>query len=178
MKRFFIFAILNLLLFLAAPALFAQTDHFTLSGSAVGFMAAGSSAPASIAGASFHLTQRVSIGYEQLTVPTVASFDMGLVRYTLPLSSLVGKSLTSRFVFDASKISVSFKAGAGKVLQSALNVSRIAETGGVSVIYPLANHIDLSVISISYYHGGVSGTNGLVITPSTSAIATGLAVHF
>jgi hypothetical protein len=167
-----------ILILAAASGTPAQTEHFTLSGSAVGWMGASSSAPASIAGVSFHLTPRVSLSYEQLTVPTIASFDMGYVRYSLPLSSLIGKKITSHFVFDASKVGVSFKAGGGKVLQSALNVSRIAEAGGISLSYPLANHIDVQVIGVTYYHGGISGTNGLVITPSTAAIASGLAVHF
>lgn len=171
-------AVLALILSSAVPAV-AQTgtiQHITLSGSATGFMGGGGTQPASIAGATFSLTQRISLGYEQITIPSVASFDMGIGQYTLPFSSLMGKKISSHFVFDASKVNVTFMAGAGKLLQSAQNVSRIAETAGVYVSYPISGNLSVRIVGAQYIHGGVQ--NGLLTTPSTAAISTGLSLSF
>lgn len=150
--------------------------HFTLSGSAVAFKGTSSTLAASIGQASFQMTKRLAIGYEQVTVPTLASFDLGVVSYTLPLNALAGKKLSSHFTFDPTQIGVTFQGGIGKVLQADQGVSRIAETVGVYISYPLANHLSLNIIGGQWLHGGVQ--NGFIVTPSTAAISSGLSISF
>lgn len=182
MKR----AFLLLLAVLLAPAVFAQTPvtadnftHFSLTGSATGFLgASGGNQPANIAGGWFNITQRVSIGAEMITIPTVATFKFGMVQYQLPLANLVGKKLTGHFLFDASKVAVGFQGGVGNLVQSNQNVSKIAGTVGVTLSYPLSDHLSMQIISAQYVRGGVAGTSGLVSSPSAAAISSGLGINF
>jgi hypothetical protein len=187
MKRAILVAVAGVLLFAgagraqsASPT--APLQHFTLSGNAVGFLGAAGGAPqsASLAGASFNLTQRFSLGYELITVPSVASYNFGTVGYTLPLSSLVGKTINSHFTFDATKVNVEFMGGLGKVSQSALNLSRIAETVGAYISYPLSNNVSIQIIGAQWLHGGITGTSGFVTSTnsSTAALSSGLLINF
>src|SRR5690348_3548147 len=121
--------LLALLLF--ATPLFAQnavppTTHFSLSGQVISYMGAGGSTPATIVDGYFNVTQRVALGYQQIIIPTLATAKLGMVTYSLPLNSLVGKKLSAKFVFDSSKIGVTFLAGAGKLNQTTLGVDRTA----------------------------------------------------
>lgn len=175
-------ATILLLLILCSPG-FAQTQHFSLSGSVIGYLGPGGSTPSSIADGYFNLTQRVAIGYQQITIPTIATIKLGCVTYSLPLNTLAGKKLSSKFVFDASKIGVTFIAGAGKLNQDVLNVNRVAETGGVYISYPLGSNVSLKLVGAQWIHGGI--VNGILATglpsspnSSSAAISTGISVHF
>lgn len=169
---------------LIAPVALAQTPvtadtstNFSLSGSAVGFSGlSGGSQPASIAGAWFNITQRVSLGYEMITIPTLATFHFGMAQYQLPLSSLVGKKLTGHFLFDASKVAVGFQGGIGKLTETNLNVSHIAETAGLCVSYPLNSTLSMQLICAQAVLGGVKGFNGLV-TNANTALSMGLSLN-
>lgn len=175
-----------LLMMLLIPGmLFAQApvQHFSLSGSVIGYLGPGGSTPSSIADGYFNLTQRVAIGYQQITIPTVATVKLGCATYSLPLNVLAGKKLSAKFVFDASKIGVTFIAGAGKLNQSVLNVDRVAETGGIYISYPLGSNVSLKLIGAQWLHGGI--VNGVLATglpsspnSSSAAISTGISVHF
>lgn len=151
-------------------------QHFTLSGSAMAFKGVSGTQAASIGQASLQLTSRVDIGYEQITVPTLATWDLGVAGYALPLNSLLGKKISSHFAFDSSGYKVHFQAGIGKVMQSTQSVSRIAETAGVYLTKDVANHITLRIIGGEWLHGGVQ--NGFIVTPSTAAISSGLSISF
>jgi hypothetical protein len=176
-------------LLLFAIPLFAQTNavpppvHFSLSGSIVSYMGPGGAAPSSVVDGYFNLTQRVSVGYMQLTVPSIATAKFGMVKYDCPLSSCLGKKLTGKLVFDASKITLSFLAGAGKLNQSVLNVDRVAETGGLCVSYPVGGGVSLQLACGLWVHGGI--VNGLLSTgipgtsaSSTAAVSSGVSIHF
>ena len=176
-------------LLLFAVPLFAQTNavpppqHFSLSGSVISYMGAGGSTPATIVDGYFNVTQRVALGYQQIVIPTLATAKLGMVTYSLPLNSLVGKKLAAKFVFDSSKIGVTFLGGAGKLNQSTLNVNRTAETAGACVSYPIGANVSIRLVCGQWIHGGI--VNGLLSTglpaapnSSTSAVSSGLQVHF
>jgi hypothetical protein len=174
-----------LALFLALPLVgLAQTQHFSLSGSAISFMGPAGSAPASIADGSFNVTQRVSFGYQQITIPQLATAKLGTLSYSAPLSSFVGKKMTAKFVFDASKISVNLLAGAGKLNQTTLNVNRIAETVGACLSYPLGANVSAKVVCGQWLHGGIvngilsTGVPGTPTSSSNAVISSGISVHF
>jgi len=184
MKAFRIFALCVFgLLPLAAygqisPSTSGSLQHFTLTGSAAGFLgSATGSQPTSIVGASFSLTKAVSLGYEQITVPSTASYDFGIAEFTKPLSSIVGKSLTSKFTFDATKVEVTFLGGAGKLLQSSQGISELAETAGAYLSYPVTANMSVQVIGAQWLHSTTQG-NGFIVSPSTAAISTGLSINF
>lgn len=184
MKNLFALA----LLCLAPVILSAQTNavppvqHFSLSGSVISYLGPGGSAPATIADGSFNVTARVAFGYQTIIVPTVATMKFGTASYSLPLNSLVGKKLSGKFVFDSSKIGVTFIGGAGKINQSALNVDRIGETAGIYISYPLGSNVSLRLVGAQWVHGGINGflATGLPSSSgsSSAAISTGIAVHF
>ena len=165
----------------------APTQHFSLSGSVVSFMGPGGAAPASIADGYFNLTQNFSVGYQQITVPSIASARLGMGAYSRPLSSWAGKKLTKKFVFDATKINVTLLVGVGKLTQSIDNVNHIAETAGVCVDYPVGGNVSIKLVCGQWLHGGmVNGLIGNVPIPgsspatqsSTAAISSGVKVHF
>lgn len=159
-----------------ASVTFAQsspTDHIFVTGSALAFNGPNGMTASSQFGAALQLTHRVSVGYEQVTIPGLnRAYRFGVANYTVGLNSLLGKSLSSRFVFDTSIINVTFQAGGGKVDQTAPRpvFSNVAETGGIFVSYPLASHVDYQVIGAQWLHGGSS--------PSNVALSTGLTFHF
>ena len=161
----------------------APTQHFSLSGSVVSFMGPGGAAPASIADGYFNLTPNFSVGYQQITVPSIASARLGMGAYSKPLSSWAGKRLTKKFVFDATKINVTLLVGVGKLTQSIDNVNHIAETAGVCVDYPVGGNVSIKLVCGQWLHGGmVNGLIGNIPIPaqssSTAAISSGVKVHF
>jgi hypothetical protein len=183
MRKGFIVITLILGIAFATPA---QTQHFSLSGSVVSFMGPGGSTPASIADGYFNITPNFSTGYQQITIPTLATARLGMLAYSKPLSSWVGKTLTKKFVFDASKINLTLLGGVGKLNQGTLNVNRIAETVGLCVDYPVAANVSIKVVCGQWLHGGiVNGIIGNVPIPgspttnsSTAAISSGVRIHF
>jgi hypothetical protein len=186
MKQAFRFIALVFLLALAIPAYGQnpvtsdQKNYFSLSASASGFIGGGSNQASTLAGAWLNLTQQVSIGYEMLIVPTVATYKFGSVHWQMPLSSLIGKKLTGHFLFDASKISVGFKGSVGTLSQGSVvpAVNILAEKAGITLAYPLADHISFQLLSAEWVHGGIRGTSGLVTSPSAAEISAGLGIHF
>jgi len=147
-------------------------------------MGPGGSSPASIADGYFNITNRLSVGYQQITIPSLATARLGIVAYSTPLSSLAGKKLTAKFVFDASKITLTFLGGVGKLNQDNLSVSHIAETAGVCVNYPVGANVSIKLVCGQWLHGGI--VNGLisntsipgVTSPSNTVVSSGVAVHF
>jgi hypothetical protein len=182
MKRIIVITVVFLSLSLAASA---QQQHFSLSGSAVSFMGPSGSTPASIADGYFNLTKSLSLGYQQITIPDLATARLGLVNYAKPLSSWLGKSISSKLVFDASKITVSVYGGAGKLTQNTLSVNRIAETAGACVSYPISANVSAKIVCAQWLHGGI--VNGVLTSqplPGTTAnasnavVSSGITVHF
>lgn len=176
-------------LLLFAVPLFAQTNaappvqHFTLSGSIVSYMGPAGATPASIADGYFRLTNRLSAGYMQLTIPTIATGKFGMLKYDCPLAACLGKKLNAKLVFDTSKITLSFLGGAGKINQSSLGVDRIGETAGLCVSYSLGANVSARLACGIWVHGGI--VNGLLSTglpgspsSSTAAVSSGLQVNF
>lgn len=175
--------LLALLLF--AFPLFAQTpqQHFSLSGSAVSFMGPNGSAPASIADGYVNITKSWSAGYQQITIPQLATFKFGMVDLTKPLPSLLGKKLTAKLQFDATQWTVDFYGGAGKVNQGTLGVDRIAETAGVCATRKLTANVSAKLVCGAWLHGGtVSGllASGIPTgaASSTASVSSGIQVHF
>jgi hypothetical protein len=182
-------AAILLALMLAGSPVMAQTNavpppqHFSLSGQVISYMGAGGSTPATIVDGYFNVTARVALGYQQIIIPTLATAKLGVATYSLPLNSLVGKKLSAKFVFDSSKIGVTFLAGAGKLNQTMLGVNRTAETAGACVSYPIGANVSIKLVCGQWIHGGiVQGflTTGVPASPtsSTSAVSSGLAIHF
>jgi hypothetical protein len=174
-------AVIAAILFIGVPMVFGQTakpaslQYFTLTGSATGFLQNGNASTASTAGASLQLTPSLAIGYSQVMIPAKASYRLGTVNFSKPLSSLLGKRLSSKFVFDISQVGVTFQAGAGKQLQNGNVPSHVAEVAGVALYYPLASHLSLQVLGYQYVHSSVSG---FIKTNGQQAISTGFAVKF
>jgi hypothetical protein len=173
------------------------TSHFSVNGSAVGFVGANTSNPATIAGGSVALTCRFALGYEQVIVPALdASYYLGLVEYTMPLRALVGKKINSKFVFNSSAWTTTFFGGVGALRQTLTTTStdpttglttsssstaqHIATTLGAGLNYVANNHVTIQVISAQWIHSPVAGpaANPIVVTPDTSTISTGLRISF
>lgn len=141
----------------------------------------GSTNAASNIGTALQLTQSFSAGYNQLTIQnTNTYFRMGVVNYTRPLSSLLGKKISDAFVFDPSQIQITFQGGLGKVTQNFTNplpsTNHIAETVGVFVVYPLADHLNAQLFGYQLYHGGTMNLG--VQYNQVQSISTGLILHF
>jgi hypothetical protein len=159
----------------------SSLSNFSVSGSAVGFSGAGGTQAAALVGGWFQTTQRVSVGYLNLAVPAIsANYNFGMGQYSLPLSSLLGKTISGKLLFDASAIGVSFQAGLGKVLQtttpigatSSVNTSRFAEIFGGQVNLPMTSSLSFNVIQVYWVHGGIAGTSGGIISPAVSNFPT------
>jgi len=178
-----------LLFLILCSSSFAQTNvappvqHFSLSGSIISYMGPTGAAPSSIADGSFNITSRVALGYQQITIPTIATARLGTITYTLPLNALAGKTLTKKFTFDANKINVTFLAGGGKLNQTTLNNNVAAETGGVYISYPIGGNVSLKLVGAQWLHGGI--VNGFLATglpgttqSSTAVISSGISVSF
>jgi hypothetical protein len=184
MKRNIIVAVLSLVVSMSVsaqtptpptPPPDAPIQHLVINASAVGFNGPSGTQAASVMGAGLQLTKRVSLGYLHVTIPAVsARFELGVANYTAPLSAVLGKKLSSKFIFDTSLINVTFQGGMGKLLQPTAN--RIAETAGVYITYPIASHVSFQVIGGQFVHGGVQ--SGLITRNYNAAVSTGLNFYF
>jgi hypothetical protein len=150
------------------------TNYITITGSALGFRDSytDSVAASSEMGAALQITKRVSFGYDQVTVPAANRvYRYGVINYTIPLDTLLGKKLASKFVFDASAFNVIFKAGGGKLAQTApsINLDVITETAGMYVVHKLMGPVSL-MVGGQWLHGGKN--------PSNAAFTTGLSLSF
>jgi hypothetical protein len=167
--------VVAMILVFCLPA-FAQStlSNFSVSGSAIGFTGAPAGAQtASLAGANYQLTSRVQLGYWNLSVPSLANYSFGEAGYGLPLSSLLGKTLSGKLNFDASAVGVIFQGGIGKVNQSSpVNISRIAEIVGATVSFPITASLTFNMAQIYWVHGGINGTSGFIVTPAISNFPT------
>lgn len=156
-----------------APAT-PPTAHFVITGNAAGFNNGSTMTPAVIGTAAMQLTSRISCGYEHIAISSNHSrWELGVVAYTVPLSSLLGRFAKS-LTFDASNIGVTFSVGGGKLLQPTAN--RVAETAGIHLSYPLSDHVSLQLVGVDVLHGGVQ--TGTVTTSTTQAVSTGLNFYF
>jgi hypothetical protein len=161
-------------------------SNFSASGSATGFAVVGSSSStpiaSTIAGVSYQVTCRFSAGYETLIVPSVASYNFAMGHYTLPLNALIGKKISAKLNFDASKVYVDFKAGVGKVIQSSINESAFAATLGPTVSIPLNSIVTWNAVGIQYVYGRLSGTSGIIVQPNglinSMSVSSGLSFSF
>ena len=159
-------------------------SNLSVSGSATGFAVVGSSSSAplaaTIADVSFQATCHISAGYETLIVPTVADYNFAMAHYTIPLSSLIGKNLTAKLNFDASKVWVDFKGGVGKVVQSNLNKSSFAATIGPTVSIPLNSFVTWNTVGVQYVYGHLAGTSGVIVQPngllSNMSVSSGISL--
>ena len=143
------------------------TQHLTLSASATGFMGGSGSQPATIAAIGFNVTPHFSVAYSQLLVPSTST----QAAVTASLGVVIGNTLSSKLSFDPTQINVTFQGGGGKSNQS--GTSRIAETAGAYISYPLAQNVSFQLFGISLIRSGnVTG----VLT--TKQISTGLNFSF
>jgi hypothetical protein len=150
-------------------------DYFTITGNYAAFAKGSTTTPAVIATAALNVTQRISVGYEHISVSAAnARWELGAVAYTLPLNALLGKTISAKLMFDPTNIYVTFSAGAGKVLQPQVN--RIAETAGFHLSYPLMDHVSVQLVGVDFLHGGVQ--SGFITTNTSEAISTGLNISF
>lgn len=189
-------AILSFVLVVAfSVASFAQgsppssggVSHFSVTASALGTQGAGSATAAAIAGGSVNLTKRVALCYQQIQMPSYnASFYLGEGCYTLPITSLFGKKISSHFTFNTANWSVTFFGGAGILRQTAVSgttttqAQHIAETAGMGLNYTANNHITIQVVSGQWLHGGLQGMppNQFVTVPDLASVSTGLRITF
>ena len=168
---------------LAAQTPPASQQHFSMSGNVVSYFGPSGSAPASLADGYFNLTANVSIGYQHITIPSIATLQFGMVAYSRPLSSWVGQKLTKKFVFDATKVQVTAFGGLGKLVQDNFSVNRMAETGGACIAYPIAANVSVKLVCGQYIHGGIVNgflTTGVPSSPTSNnaSVSSGLAIHF
>lgn len=104
---------------------------------------------------------------------------MGLVEYTMPLKTLVGKTISSKFTFDPTKYSVTFFGGAGLIRQTStagVQLQEIAETVGMGLNYTADNHITVQIISGQWLHH--TGSNLFLVTPDAASLQSGLKISF
>ena len=153
------------------PAPTSVLTHFSMSVTATGIMGNGSES-AMIAGADFQLTKDVGVEYEQI-IASNATFDLGNITYTRPLSQLLGKNITSKLLFDASGWNVTAFAGAGRVVDVGKHA---AETAGLRLSCPLNSNVTFRMISVQWLHG--PQYNAAAYAPSTAAISSGLQINF
>jgi hypothetical protein len=178
MKKLFVLFIL-----LAASVSFAQDKNFSIDASAMGFNGAGQTSSATIIGGAVSVTKRLAIGYEQILVPELnANYYLGTLNYTIPLNALLGQKISGSLVFDASKFNVRIIGGAGvnrQELNAPLN-QRVATTLGGALEYSANKTLAVEIFSAQWIHAGVHGfdRDKLIITPNTSAIASGLKLRF
>jgi hypothetical protein len=158
--------------FLFSFPAYAQStlSNFSVTGSAIGFAGAPAGAQtASLAGVNYQVTSRFSAGYWNLNVPALATYNFGVAGYALPLSSILGKSISSKLTFDASAVEVGFDTGIGKVTQGTpVANSRVSEIVGGSITFPITANLSFNAVQLYWVHGGIAGTSGVVVTPSVS----------
>lgn len=180
-------AILLLVLLICAAQTRAQ--HFSASGNVVSFMGPAGSVPASVADGYFNATKHISFGYQQITIPSLATLKLGMIAGDCTLAGCLGKKITSHLVFDATKPKLTFFGGAGKLNESSLGVNRIAEGVGVCIAYPVSGNVSLNIACGEYLHGGIvsgfltTGIPGTAPTPaapqsSNANVYSGVKIHF
>jgi hypothetical protein len=152
-------------------------SNASISGNFTSFFGGAGTQPAVLASANYQITQRVSGGYWELAVPANSrSYNLGVGSYTLPLSSLLGKTLSSKLLFDASAIPVSFSAGLGDVSQS--GITHAAGIIGGSFSVPVSQSATLNVFQAYGVFGGGNSSGAFSnISSSTFTMATGVTVH-
>jgi hypothetical protein len=100
---------------------------------------------------------------------------MGVVGFTKPLSSLLGKTITSKLLFDATSLNVTFQGGGGKLLTPTAN--HIAETFGASLSYPIpGTSAAIQVLGYQWVHSPNLWAG--IEKSYTQQIQTGLIVYF
>jgi hypothetical protein len=176
-----------LCLFLAAGSLRAQTapapaplpatppvNHFVITANVAGFMGVkGSPGTASILTAAMQIMPSLSAGYEHIGIGNTR-WELGVVAYTKPLSSLLGSKLSSKLLFDASQVNFTFSGGGGKLLQPTVNT--VAETAGFHISYPITDHLALQIVGVDFLHS--THTSGFLTTNTTQTISSGINVYF
>ena len=175
--------LLAVLVLFCSSAGFSQTpapepvvQHFVISVSAANYNGQGGSQAESIAGTAVQLTKNLSVGYNQIFNPadsTQPKYKLGVANYTRELHDLLGAKLSSKFIFDTTRLLVTFQAGAGKVNYEGVN--RIAETGGAFLSVPLADHVSFQVLGYQVLHG--QGTSALTRNV-TGQLSSGLYFTF
>lgn len=175
----FVAKVLLLVLLLGSP-LMAQTNvaqpfHFVAGGSAINFSANGSNV-GSVAYTGLQLTAGVAATYEHITVPSLSSrYEIGVISYTTGLNRLLGASLSSKLLFDASNINITFQAGGGKLLTPTAN--HIAETFGASLSYPIpGTSMAIQVLGYQVVHS--PNLWGSVQKNYSQQVQTGVVVYF
>lgn len=152
---------------LSALPVLAQTNiappptfHFVTGGDAIGFSSGSGNNPGSIAWTGLQVTANITTSYMHLTVPGISvRAELGVASYTTPLSSILGKTLSSKLLFDSTNLNVTCNGGAGKWFGASKN--GVAETGGCSLSYPLpGTSASLQLFGLQYVHA--PGTNGLI----------------
>lgn len=154
----------------------APVQHFVISASAAGYNGQSGATALSIAGTGIQLTTNVSVAYNLISNPsdnTAPKYNLGVINYSRGLDAILGKTLSSKLTFDTSNFVVTFQAGAGKV--SMPSAHHIAETGGIYLSRPLADHVSLQIVGYQVLHG--QGTT--VLTHNvTQQISSGLNFTF
>lgn len=142
-----------------APTPEPAIQHFVISVSAANYNGAKGSQPESIAGTALQLTSNLSVGYNQIFNPadsTQPKYRLGVVNYSRELHDLLGSKLSSKFIFDTTRLIVTFQAGAGKVSYDGAN--HIAETAGAFISLPLADHVSFQLLGYQVLHGQGTST--------------------
>lgn len=159
----------------AQPPQDTPLSHVVITGAAVSFKGVSGTQPASIMAAGLQLTTHFSAAYEQITVSGLpARYQLGVVNYTNGLNIILGKTLSSKFLFDTSNINLTFTAGGGKLLTPTAN--HIAETAGIALSYPVASHMSVQVFGYQVVHSPASF--GLVTSNYTQQMSTGFNLYF
>ncbi len=158
------------------------TNHFAFEASAMGFTGAGTSA-ATLLGGSVNLTRRFDIGYEQVIVPDIhATYYMGTVGYTIPLSAMLSKKLENQMVFNYNKWALRPFAGVGVLRQDLTGVmeQHIATALGIGLHYVADRHVGITVAQFQWLHSPVlgPGRDVFVTYPNVASIAAGLQLAF
>jgi hypothetical protein len=179
MIRKLVLAVLVALFYIAAPAL-CQTNvappptfHFIAGGSAIGFNSGSGAQAGSIAYTGIQVTTDVAVTYEHISIGSLsASGNLAVGSYTRPLNVLLGKTVSSKLLFDSSNINVTFSGGAGRWTTAKSN---IAETVGVSVSYPIpGTSAAIQILGYQYVHA--PSVNGLITR--NQQVQSGLILYF
>jgi hypothetical protein len=149
------------------------TFHFVAGGSAIGFNAGQGTQAGSLMYTGLQVTNTFTVTYEHLNIPSInANGNLAVVGYTRGLNVLLGKTLSSKLLFDPSNINVTFSAGGGTW---STTKSQIAETVGASISYPIpGTSAALQIIGYQYIHA--PNVNGLVTR--NQQVQSGLIVYF
>lgn len=166
-----LFAILILGLFVSpafAQAPFSKTA-FSLSGKALGYMANGTGLMAADAVADFQITPNLSIQNDNIILSTqaqasIAAFNLGGIKYTLPLSKVLKRTSLNPDNFKF------YALAQGGSVTSAVSTN-LAASGGIGLDYypPSTPSIAVNLFQIQYLRGPVPMSPG-------DTVGNGLAV--